>query len=189
MTTEDVVRMVIEALNKNDVAYMVVGSQATNFYCTPRSTQDADIIVDASSLVSVAKAIVKHAKELTLDPQLGFETVTGTKKVLLICDRHEFQIELFEIGQDPHNQFRFERRVAAELYEEPAWIATAEDSVITKIRWSLTPGREKDITDARNVIAVQNATLDWPYIEKWAREHESIDRLNELRCQIGLQDL
>lgn len=183
MMAKDVLRVAIQALNAQEVSYMVVGSLATNFYCTPRSTQDADIVVE-SSLVAVAQGIAASDDELKLDPQLGFESVTGTKKAVLLHDRNEFQIELFELSSEEHDQSRFGRRVHQQLNGDDIWIATAEDTVVTKLRWSEHAGREKDTADVRNVIAVQKDLLDWSYIERWAREHGTLDRLNELRRQV-----
>ena len=41
------------------------------------------------------------------------------------------------------------------------WLPTAEDVIITKLRWSLLGRRSKDRDDARDVIAVQGDRIDW----------------------------
>ncbi len=43
-----------------------------------------------------------------------------------------------------------------------------------KLRW----GRNKDLDDARDVLAVQGPeTLDMPYIENWCAMHGTTERL------------
>ena len=61
------------------------------------------------------------------------------------------------------------------------WIATLEDMIITKLRWSQHAGREKDISDARNLIGVQQEHVDWPYVESWCDRHGTRELLERLR--------
>lgn len=53
------------------------------------------------------------------------------------------------------------------------WIVTAKETIVTKFRWALFIGREKDVIDARGVIAVQGDAPDWPYVERWCDVHGS----------------
>jgi hypothetical protein len=66
----------------------------------------------------------------SLDPQLGFESVTATKKALLHTEQHDFHIELFELSDDDHDQARFSRRVKIETLGTYAWIATPDDLIV-----------------------------------------------------------
>jgi hypothetical protein len=182
MNTDDVVGAVIDLLNQHGVAYMIVGSLATNFYCVPRSTQDADIVVQ-SRLVEVARQVSQGVSGMRFDPQMGFESVTATKKLVLSAQQHEFQIELFELSSDEHDQLRFSRRVVVEVLGRRTSIATVEDMIITKLRWSQHAGREKDISDARNLIAVQLDQIDWAYVEQWCERHGTRQLLDRLRSE------
>jgi hypothetical protein len=159
---------------------MIVGSVAMNYYCVPRSTQDADIVIE-SQLVNFAHQLSRRLEAFQLDPQLGFESVTSTTKALLHTKQHDFHIELFGLSDDEHDQARFKRRVRIETLETHAWIATADDLIINKLRWALHAGREKDVADVRNLISVQNEFLDWPYIEGWCNRHGTRELLDQLR--------
>jgi len=184
MNTDEVVSGVIAILNSENVPYMIVGSLATNFYCVPRSTQDGDFVVE-TPLGKLAGAISRASGQLRFDPQMGFESVTATKKIVLHTVEHDFEIELFELSNDEHDQARFARRINVELLGQSAWIATIEDMIVTKLRWARDAGREKDILDLRNLIAVQQDALDWPYVESWCERHGTRDVLERLRreCQ------
>jgi predicted nucleotidyltransferase len=180
MNTDEVVSHVIKSLNAQGVSYMIVGSLATNFYCVPRSTQDGDFVVQ-SSLGKVAREISRSHGGLRFDPQLGLESVTATKKIVLRTEEHDFEIELFELSADEHDQQRFTRRIQVELLGQTAWIATIEDMIVTKLRWAEHAGREKDIADVRNLIAVQQNVVDWPYVETWCDRHDTRPLLERLR--------
>jgi hypothetical protein len=180
MNTDEVVSSVIAILNGQNVPYMIVGSLATNFYCVPRSTQDGDFVVQAP-LGKLASAISQASGQLKFDRQIGFESVTATKKIVLHTLEHDFEIELFELSNDEHDQARFARRINVELLGASAWIATIEDMIVTKLRWSETAGREKDRLDLRNLIAVQYNSIDWPYVESWTEKHGTREVLDRLR--------
>ncbi len=107
--------------------------------------------------------------EFKLDPQLGFELLTGTLRNILVFIPTKFEIELFRLGTDPHDVSRFARRRTLPLQDLQidAVIPTAEDVIIQKIRWQ----RDKDLSDVRVVLAVQAGTLDWQYIRYWTEQH------------------
>jgi hypothetical protein len=180
MNADEVVSSVIAILNGQNAPYMIVGSLATNFYCVPRSTQDGDFVVHGS-LAQLARTISQSSSGLRFDPQLGFESVTATKKIVLHTLEHDFEIELFELSSDEHDQARFARRMHVELLGESAWIATIEDMIVTKLRWAVNAGREKDTADLRNLIAVQQDAIDWPYVEVWCERHDTLELLERLR--------
>jgi hypothetical protein len=180
MNTDDIVFAVIDYLNEHDVPYMLVGSLATNVYCVPRSTEDGDVVVQ-SDIVQIARQISQTHGGVHIDPQLSFESVTATKKVVLRTEGHGFEIELFQLSDDEHDQMRFSRRIQVNTMDRPVWIASLEDMIITKLRWSQHAGREKDISDARNLIGVQHELVDWPYVESWCDRHGTREVLERLR--------
>ena len=87
---------------------------------------------------------------------------------------------------EDHDQERFSRRICVDLLGGQAWIATAEDMVVTKLRWAEHAGREKDIADVRNLIGVQGDDLDWPYIERWAERHGTQPLLARIRDELEM---
>lgn len=56
--------------------------------------------------------------------------------------------------------------------------------VVTKLRWAIQPGREKDVDDVRSVIAVQGDSLDWIYIQQWCSQHGTSTLLESIRRSI-----
>lgn len=178
--TEEVVGRVIDALNVLGVQHMLTGSLASTLYSMPRSTVDADFVVamEQSSTRQVAQRL---GPQFRLDPQLAFETVTATSKTVFTFAPTAFRIELFELSGDAHDQERFRRRRPIELLGRQTFVATPEDVVVTKLRWAKNARRSKDIDDVIKVILAQRDILDWPYVERWCREHGTTDLLAQLR--------
>ena len=183
MTPDDAVVAVIDTLDRAAVPYMIVGSLASNVHGIPRSSADADFVIEVESrtLHSIGDAL---PKELQLDPQGSFETVTGTLRSIIVLRGSPFVCELFALSDDPHDRERFRRRERVQILGRISLVASAEDMIITKLRWAAQGGRGKDRDDARNIIAVREFGLDWDYVEKWAATHATLDLLNEIRASI-----
>jgi len=180
MTSDAAVQAVLDGLNAVGIPFMVVGSFSSNIYGLARSTQDVDIVVQLQSgqIQQLANVL---AVELQLDPQPRFETVTMTTYFVLHTREGKFRIELFVLSDDPHDETRFARRVQGMVAGRPVWVPTAEDVIITKVRWYGTDRRNKDWDDVRNVIAVQQNRLDWDYIHRWCDLHGSREHLDAIR--------
>jgi hypothetical protein len=170
---------VIAALSRCGVPHVVVGSFARNFHSFPRSTKDADIVlaIDAHGLGQFEAEL---GREFSLDPQATFETITGTFRHVLIHRETEFKTELFLLSQDAYDQERFRRRQAISFNDQATFVLTAEDVIVTKLRWL----RPKDVEDIRDVIAVKSAKLDWDYIHRWTDIHATRAKLDEIRATI-----
>jgi hypothetical protein len=74
----------------------------------------------------------------------------------------------------------FSRRASVTLFGEPAWIATAEDSILHKLVWHKITPSERQLGDAAGVVAVQGETLDRPDLKKWAETLGVSLELNQL---------
>src|SRR5262249_20771406 len=124
--------------------------------------------------------------DFTLDPQMSFETVTGTVRHEVRVGGTPFKVEFFLLSRDPHDQERFRRRVQKTVLGRPVWLPSAEDVIITKLRWALLGGRSKDRDDARDVIAVQDVEgrIDWDYVHAWCERHGTRALLDEIRRSI-----
>ena len=114
----------------------------------------------------------------------AFEAVTGTVRHLVTLAGSPFVCELFELSDDPHDQSRFARRLAARVLTRDAFVASAEDTIITKLRWVAGANRPKDRDDIRNIIAVQGTALDWAYMERWSAAHGTAQLLAEIAASV-----
>lgn len=183
MTSEDATRAVMDALEALQVPYMVVGSFSSNYYGIARSTQDADFVVQLGSEL-VARVAERLGAAFRLDPQMTFEAMTMTRRHVLEVVGIPFKVELFLLSEDAHDQERFRRRKRVQLLDRESYLPTAEDVIITKLRWALTARRSKDRDDVQAVIAVQGPNIDWPYVHAWCGQHGTRALLDEIRASI-----
>jgi len=184
MNSEDAVSTVIRALDIIGMPHMLTGSLASNFYGVPRSSDDADLVLQ--TLEFDFAALRKELEPgLRINPQLSFETITGTYRYIIEkLEGEPYKIELFFLSDDPHDRIRFERRLPTRFDRHATFVASPEDVVVTKLRWSQLGKRNKDFDDVRNVLAVQGDSLDWPYIENWCDQHGTRGLLDQLRADL-----
>lgn len=171
---------VFAALDAAAIPYMVVGSLASNFHGIPRSTRDADFVVELAA-DSLQRLEAQLPNGLTLERQGAFETVTGTMRHLIVLAASPFVCELFVLSADAHDRERFARRQSARVLTHPAFVASAEDMIVTKLRWAAAANRTKDRDDIRNMLAVRGPELDWGHIDRWAGAHGTASLLAEIR--------
>ncbi len=176
---------VIEALECAHIPYMIVGSLAAGAYGITRSTKDADFVVQSGS--TPLSAIVRQlGPEFLLDRQMSFETTTGTFKHVIDVAQSGFQIELFRLSDDAHDQQRFQRRreTFVPILSRNVFIPSVEDVIVTKLRWVRDAGRPKDRDDVAAILAVQRDQLDWTYLRHWADQHQTTALLEEIRAEL-----
>jgi hypothetical protein len=180
MTLEELVQRLIVALDASGISYVLVGSLSSNYYGVSRSTQDADIVVScpAGKITELLRAL---GEEFERDPQMAFETVTATSKVLLRVKQTGFQVEVFFLSNDEHDQQRFTRRRRVNVFGREAFLLSVEDVLVTKLRWLHLAGRRKDEDDIRAVMRIQQNSVDWPYVESWCDRHGTRELLDRLR--------
>jgi len=167
----DAVFRVVSALNKLQIPYMVVGSFSSNVYGKPRSTKDAEFVMELGHQ-SIGKLASEIGGGFILDPQMSFESITSTMRYRLTHRDTAFMIELFMLSSDPHDTARFSRKLSGPIGEGfIAYVPTAEDVIITKLRWSKHGRRQKDVQDVEDVLKVQAGSLDLPYIRQWTDQH------------------
>lgn len=186
MTTgNDVAARFVEAFCALNVDYFLAGSYSSNYYGVPRATNDADFV---AVLQGRATALADFlGDEFVLDPQASFEGITGTLRDIFTIPSVPFKVEVFHLSDDPHDQSRFKRRklVFDEGLGREVFIPTAEDVIVTKLRWEKLGKRGKDAIDIRDVISVLgDDALDWDYIHRWTAEHGTRALLDEIRASI-----
>lgn len=183
MTADQAIEAIVDGLQAAGIPYMIVGSLASNVHGIPRSTRDADFVVELAegSLSRLADAL---PRDLRLERQGSFEAVTATTRYLVELAGSPFVGELFVRSDDPHDEERFRRRQRVRVLDRHAFVATAEDMIVTKLRWVNDANRAKDREDIRNMLAVRGPDLDLAYVRRWSRGHGTDRLLDEILATV-----
>jgi hypothetical protein len=166
----DLVVSVIRALDGARIPHMLVGALASNVYGIDRSTKDVDFVIELAGR-SIAPVAAALAPAVVIDPQVTFESVTLVSRYEGHHVTSGFVIEFFLQSDEPFHRERFDRRRPVPFRDVTAYVPTAEDVIVQKLRWFSRAKRSKDLDDARNVINVQAGHLDVEYIRRWCERH------------------
>lgn len=162
---------VARMLERLAIPYMVTGSIASSFHGRPRSTHDADIVVDPApdQLDRLVESLI--AAGFYVDLARARDALRRRRQFNAIETHSASKIDLIIRKERPFSREELARRGVAEL--SPGInlaLATPEDTILAKLEWSRqAAGSERQMEDAAGVLAV-NPGLDRVYVERWARE-------------------
>jgi hypothetical protein len=170
----DVLRRVISKLEELGIPYMVSGSAASSFYAFVRTTHDGDIVV-ALGPDQIERFASAFASEFYLDRASIRRAVETGGPFNLIHLETSLKIDFFPLRKRSFSQQEFSRRQPRLLLREslnPVFVATADDTILAKLEWYRAGGEvsENQWKDVIGILKVQSGSLDFRYLDHWARE-------------------
>lgn len=95
-----------------------------------------------------------------------------------------FQIDVFLLNELPFDLTEFSRRQRRRILPDlEAWVFSAEDTILRKLRWYVLGNQrsDKQWNDIVQIIEVREGLLDWEYLDLWARQSDVNDLLTRAR--------
>jgi hypothetical protein len=169
----------LRRLNRSGVIYYLTGSMASNFWGIPRTTHDLDFVVQLAP-VEARRIIEAFSGNFYIDEEAVRASWQPPHQFNAIDTRSALKVDFWLPRPEPFDAEMLRRRVAAVLFGEQAWIATAEDVILHKLLWNLISPSDRQLGDAAGVIAVQADALDNGYLHRWARELQVTEQLADL---------
>jgi hypothetical protein len=188
MSTPEVFQRITAALDRAGIAYMLTGSFASAHYGAPRSTQDIDLVIEATAvqLRAFVQGLPENEYYADLDAALKalqrespfnvIDLITGWKIDLILRKSRAFSRE------------EFGRRQLVHFQGLSLFVASAEDVIVAKLEWAKLAQSQRQIEDAASVLKLRSGTLDKPYLEKWISELGLKDQWNSARQAAGLPE-
>ena len=167
MTERDLLLDCLRRLNRLDIDYMLTGSMASNFWGVPRTTHDLDFVVRFQP--HQASLMVRAFDDQFFIQERSVQAAFEAPYQFNALDRRSgLKVDFWMLREDAFEQEMFRRRRRETLFDEPAWIATAEDVILHKLHWHRLTPSERQVMDAAGVVAVQAERLDHNYLTLWA---------------------
>jgi hypothetical protein len=166
---QGVLRIVIEALGRAGVEYMLTGSVVSSLQGQPRATHDIDIVVairgeDIAPLLSSFPGAGFY-----FDRQAVQEAAARQSTFGVIDVEGGVKVDFWPLTETAFDQSRFGRRQQQDILGLRAFVSSPEDTILMKLRWAaMSGGSERQVGDARGVYEVQRGRLDVAYIDEWA---------------------
>ena len=170
----DPLLQVVAHLEKLDIPYAITGSVAGTFFGHNRVTVDIDMIIDLR--LAVVRALVDGLEgEYYIDEPAVADAVRRGTMFNIIPSFGGPKVDLFPLTDDPFEQSKFARRTQRAWKDGQVSVVTAEDLVISKLRWAQVSHSDRQIGDVRTIMA-SGHSLDDEYLDYWIRK-------------LGLEDL
>lgn len=167
MTEQELLVDCLRRLNRAGITYYLTGSMASNYWGIPRTTHDLDFVIQLPSS-AIAKIVSAFSPDYFLDEASVRAAYQPPHQFNAIDTRSALKVDFWLPKTTAFDREMLRRRIRVTLFGEPAWITTAEDSILHKLVWNKITPSDRQMGDAAGVVAVQGDKLDRPYLMRWA---------------------
>jgi len=176
---DEAILRVLSILQEFEISYMIVGSYAASVYGFTRRTHDLDVVV-ALTPEHVPRLADALGEEFYFDKQSALEAIERDDMVNAIHLDSGVKIDFWILHDDEYSQVQFSRRECLDFEGVPACVATAEDTILSKLLWYRISPSERQLDDVRGILTVQEGRLDWEYLHNWAAKLGVEDLLRDI---------
>lgn len=170
MTPEDVLRVVVRALEAAEIPYMLTGSFASAYHATPRATQDIDLVISPTREALRALVAAFPHDRYYAEESAALDALEREGQFNVIDIETGWKVDFIIRRSRPFSRTEFDRRQQVDLGGVPLFIASAEDLVIAKLEWAKAGGSERQLEDAASVLRMRGREVDMIYIGRWVQE-------------------
>ena len=174
---------VTEVLEELGVSYFIAGSLASTFHGMLRTTQDSDLVAKFSS-EHVKRFVIALEGDFYIDQEMIVNAITNHSSFNIIHRDSLFKVDVFIPRLDLFEEEQFNRTKRQVLSLEPkieAFVASAEDTLLAKLKWYRKGGEvsERQWRDVMGMVKVQGGALDTMYLSRMADELKVRDLLDK----------
>jgi hypothetical protein len=142
--------------------YCLIGALALGAWGRVRATHDIDLLLLLDE--EQTQRLIDFLEPLGFSFDIDWANRNPMAQGRVTRLRHSgYPVDLIS-AQDDHERETLARRSSLILEDVSAWICTAEDLVLLKLKAC----RDQDLVDAQSVIHRQRVGLDRDYLWKWA---------------------
>ena len=154
---------IVDAVEKGNIPYMIVGGFAVCYYNRSRTTNDIDLILqirpDQVDAILQAFPLWKGFEE-------SFQEDIKKGELFNLTDFDTgIRYDFLSFQDSAYNREAFSRRKQVKFLGINCFLSSKEDLVISKIRWHNISSSEKQMEDIQFILL--DNTLDREYIKRW----------------------
>ncbi len=194
MTLNSELRQATEPLIRffeaNQIQYHIGGSVASSAHGIPRTTIDVDLVADIKPH-HVEKMVQSLQTIYYIDASMIQSAINNQTSFNMIHLETIIKIDIFILKADPFDQNVMSRAVAGTLNvgeAEPLQVqfSSPEDIILHKLSWFRMGGEqsERQWKDILGVLKIQRDSLDFEYMQIWAKQIKVDDLLERALAEV-----
>ena len=160
MNVAEVFRRITAALDQAGIPYMLTGSFASAYYGVPRSSQDIDLIIEATPARLHTFIQLLPSGEYYADLEMALEAQKRQSLFNVIDLLAGWKIDLIFRKSRPFSEEEFGRRKQVVLEGFAIFAASAEDVVVAKLEWAKLAQSRRHIEDVAGILGMRWDSLD-----------------------------
>jgi hypothetical protein len=169
MEQAELLRRVVDTLERLKLPYLVTGSIATILYGEPRFTNDIDVVVQLPLDRAEALVAAFPAGEFYVDLEHVRRAIARRGQFNILHPTSGLKVDVMIPAMDDFDRSRFARaRRVRPADGLEADFAAPEDVVVKKLQYYADGGSEKHLRDIVGVLRVSSTKVDRDYIAAWA---------------------
>lgn len=176
-------------LEKNKIPYMITGAWSAIFYGRLRASHDIDFVVELRP--NEAQKFLAATSKLSGDFLVQAEDVKDAvinKSIFNILYLPTLlKLDFWLLKDDEFDKSRFSRRRPVQILGRSMMMASAEDTILQKLKWYQMGKIEKHLIDAAFVYQIQLKNLNQKYLNLWVKKLKVGRYFKEL-AKINLED-
>ncbi|MFH1297525.1 MAG: DUF6036 family nucleotidyltransferase [Bacteroidota bacterium] len=167
MLVQQVLREIIEILDRLHIPYMLSGSIAFNMYAIPRSTRDIDFVAELKE-TDIPHFINAISGRYYVNEDTVREEVRRKGMFNIVDQQSCYKIDFILLTNHPYEQLKFSRKKVIVINNQTIWVITLEDLILSKLIWIQRMESDLHKRDIRQLLENPEADLD--YIRHWIFE-------------------
>jgi hypothetical protein len=164
---ESFLARVVGALEASGVPYMLAGSFASSHHGAPRATQDIDIVVDPTFESLDRLLLALKGDDVYFEADVARDELRRRGQFNVIDGTTAWKVDVIFRKARPFSQEEMSRRVPAVVLGVHVFVASAEDTVLTKLEWAKMGESERQLRDVRALVEARGESLDRAYVARW----------------------
>jgi hypothetical protein len=183
LSQKEFINNLVEKLQQAGIDYVICGSMAASFYGLIRSTQDTDIVINATK-EQISKLIELLGKNYYISSESAFEALNQCSMFNVIDIENSFKADLIIKKSSGFAAEEFRRKRKEKLLDKEVYILSPEDSILSKLVWAKQSHSETQYRDVMTILEEKEGYLDTNHLNKWAKILDVEDDLKKCISQI-----
>lgn len=176
-------------LSFHKIPYMITGAWSVIFYGRPRASHDIDFVVELhqENLNKIMDVFGQLPEEFLVQAESIPEAVAKKSIFQVLHLPTMLKLDFWILTDEEFDKSRFQRKKMVKILGQSMEIASAEDTILQKLRWYKMGKIEKHLVDAAFVYQIQQKNLDKTYLELWVKKLK-LEKLHRELLKINLEE-